>query len=216
MPGLAGIRTYFNLGSGATPSVPTDISRWLDGVTPGSDTDELDGTTFQPGVASPVKEIVAGFTTRSMSLSVKWAEAAELFFSLVDKKTGIAYAYGPLGKDLGMVGISGLCNVLSWTGPISTVDGVITGTLELRATSRTVGTFDASGALIPAVAATGATAGTPGTFAPAGAVRPTSIGGMTGVTATPATAWTVGQHVVLGDATKAYWNATAWVAGQAP
>jgi hypothetical protein len=216
MAGYAGIRTYFNLGSAAVPSVPTDISRWLDGVTPGSDTDELDGTTFQPGVASPVKEIVAGFTTRSMSLSVKWNEAAELFFSSVDKKTGLPYAYGPLGKDAGMVGIGGLCNVLSWTGPVSTVDGVITGTLEIRATSRDVGAFDATGALAPVVAATGATAGTPGTFTPAGAVKPANIGAMGAITAQPATAWTTGQHVVLGDATKAYWNATAWVAGQAP
>ena len=215
MAGYAGIRTYFNLGSGATPSVPTDISRWLDGVTPGSDTDELDGTTFQPGVASPVKEIVAGFTTRSMSLSAKWNEQAELFFSLVDKKQGIPYQYGPLGKDQGMVGISGLCNVLSWTGPVSTVDGVITGTCEIRATSRNVGTFDATGVLVPAVAATGATAGTPGTFTPTGAVKPANLAGLAGVTASPATAWTVGQSVILGDGSAAHWSSTAWVAGAA-
>ena len=38
---------------------------------------------------------------------------------------------------------------------------------------------------------------------------------MTGITASPATAWTTGQHVLLGDASKAFWNATAWTAGQA-
>jgi hypothetical protein len=38
---------------------------------------------------------------------------------------------------------------------------------------------------------------------------------MTGITATPATAWTTGQHVVLGDASKAHWSSTAWVTGQA-
>lgn len=28
--------------------------------------------------------------------------------------------------------------------------------------------------------------------------------------------WTTGQHVLLGDGTKAYWNGTTWVVGQAP
>ena len=63
---------------------------------------------------------------------------------------------------------------------------------------------------------TGATAGTPGSFTPAGAQAPATLAAMTGITATPATAWTSGQHVVLGDSTHAYWNATAWTAGNAP
>jgi hypothetical protein len=68
----------------------------------------------------------------------------------------------------------------------------------------------------PAPAATGATAGTPGTFTPAGAVAPANLAAMAGITASPATAWTTGQHVILGDASHCYWNATAWVAGNAP
>jgi len=145
----AGIRTYFNLESGDATPVPTEISQWLDGVTPSSDTDELDGTTFQPGVAKPIKEIIPGFTTRSLSLSVKWTEEAEVFFAAVEGKAGLAYIYGPLGSETGMVGIGGSCNVLSWTGPVSTVDGVITGTLELRCSSRDLGPFAALGAWAP-------------------------------------------------------------------
>jgi HK97 family phage major capsid protein len=64
-------------------------------------------------------------------------------------------------------------------------------------------------------AATGATAGSPGTFTPAGAASPPNLAAMTGIAATPATAWTTGQYVILGDASNAYWNGTAWVAGQA-
>lgn len=64
--------------------------------------------------------------------------------------------------------------------------------------------------------ATGATAGTPGTFTPSGAVAPANLAAMTGKTANPATAWTTGQYVVLGDNSHAHWNATAWVAGNAP
>ncbi|MFI5861811.1 hypothetical protein [Streptomyces sp. NPDC051546] len=65
------------------------------------------------------------------------------------------------------------------------------------------------------VLATGATAGSPGSFTPDGAVVPANLAAMAGVTAAPTTKWTTGQHLVLGDASKAYWNATAWVAGTA-
>jgi len=63
--------------------------------------------------------------------------------------------------------------------------------------------------------ATGATAGTPGTFTPAGAKVPANLAGMTGVTASPATAWTTGQYVSTADAAKQHWSGTAWVTGVA-
>lgn len=66
----------------------------------------------------------------------------------------------------------------------------------------------------PPVPATGATAGTPGTFTPAGG-HVKNLAGLTGVTASPATAWTTGQYVVLDDLTNAHWSGTAWVAGKA-
>ena len=67
-----------------------------------------------------------------------------------------------------------------------------------------------------AIAATGATAGSPGSFTPSGAVAPANLAALSGVTANPTTAWTTGQYVLLGDSTKAYWDGTAWQAGQAP
>lgn len=135
----AGINSYFNLDNSS--NTPTDISAYLDGVTPSSDVDELDGTVFQPGVAAPIKSILAGFRTYSLSLSVKWTAAAETFFTGIEGSTGLDYIYGPLGSTSGLSKISGLCNCLSWTGPVSTVSGIITGTAELRATTRTLGTF---------------------------------------------------------------------------
>ena len=80
------------------------------------------------------------------------------------------------------------------------------------------GSFTAKGAWsrTSPVAATGATAGSPGTYTPGGAVTPANLAALSGVTASPATAWTTGQHVILGDASHAYWNATAYVAGDAP
>lgn len=67
----------------------------------------------------------------------------------------------------------------------------------------------------PVIPATGATAGTPGSFTPTGAATPANLAAMTGITASPATAWTTGQHVVLGDASHAHWVGAAWGAGDA-
>lgn len=64
-------------------------------------------------------------------------------------------------------------------------------------------------------AATGATAGIPGTYTPAGCDSPDKLAELTGVTASPATAWTTGQYVLLGDGSKAHWSGTAWVTGVA-
>jgi len=63
--------------------------------------------------------------------------------------------------------------------------------------------------------ATGATAGTPGAFTPAGSAPPADLAAMAAIVATPATAWTTGQSVVLGDASHASWDASTWVAGPA-
>lgn len=66
-------------------------------------------------------------------------------------------------------------------------------------------------------APTTATAGTPGTYDPAGAYAPNDLEDLTtlGVTASPTTAWTTGQYIVLGDDSHAHWDGTAWVAGDA-
>jgi hypothetical protein len=66
-----------------------------------------------------------------------------------------------------------------------------------------------------AVAATGATAGSPGYFTPTGASVPATLAALTGLTATPATAWTTGQYVITADLLAAHWSGTAWVAGKA-
>jgi len=63
-------------------------------------------------------------------------------------------------------------------------------------------------------AATGATAGTPGSWTPAGSNPPLALP-ITGVTASPATAWTTGQYVVTDDGQYAHWSSTAWVIGKA-
>jgi hypothetical protein len=63
------------------------------------------------------------------------------------------------------------------------------------------------------VAATGATAGAPGYYTPSGATTPANLAALTGLTATPATAWTTGQYVVTADLLAANWTSSAWAAG---
>lgn len=76
---------------------------------------------------------------------------------------------------------------------------------------------DVCGALPLGTEATGATAGIPATLTPANTYPPDDIvDAATDFTATPNTAWTTGQYVVLGDDSHAYWDGTVWVAGEAP
>jgi len=65
------------------------------------------------------------------------------------------------------------------------------------------------------VTATGASAGSPGFFTPSGANPPANLAALTGITATPATAWAVGQWVNTADLLAAHWTGSAWVLGKA-
>lgn len=63
---------------------------------------------------------------------------------------------------------------------------------------------------------TGATSGTPGTFTPGGSTVPANLFALQALgNLGQSSAWTTGKYVNLGDASKAYWNGTAWVAGTA-
>lgn len=65
-------------------------------------------------------------------------------------------------------------------------------------------------------APTGATAGIPGEWTPTDAYPAANFAALSSVTASPGTAWTTGQYVVLDDASHAYWDGTTWVVGEAP
>jgi hypothetical protein len=66
-----------------------------------------------------------------------------------------------------------------------------------------------------AVTATGATSGAPGFYTPSGAGVPANLAALSGITATPATAWAVGQYVITADLLANHWSGSAWVAGKA-
>ena len=69
------------------------------------------------------------------------------------------------------------------------------------------------GAVYPA---TTATAGAPGAFLPEGCTTPANAAALTGLQASPSSAWTTGQYVqttTAGVPGQGYWNGTAWVGG---
>ena len=89
--------------------------------------------------------------------------------------------------------------------------------------SETFRTYDESlppsllGGTPPPPPSTGATAGTPGTWTPDPSTPPANAAGADGVTASPATDWTIGQYVqgsTAGVGGEMNWNGTAWVAGR--
>lgn len=73
------------------------------------------------------------------------------------------------------------------------------------------------GAVALGVEATGATAGIPAALTPANSYPPFDLAdaGSGDFVASPLTAWTAGQYVLLEDGSKAHWNSTTWVAGPA-
>jgi hypothetical protein len=86
------------------------------------------------------------------------------------------------------------------------------GAPKLASTFKAAGPWTVPGTVV----ATGAGPGTGnGSYTPSGAIAPANFAALTGVTATPATAWTVGQFVKLRDATLAHWTGTAWAVGAA-
>ena len=139
---IKGIGASLWLTSGATsPLVLTDVSTYLDKIDGTSTTDKLDGTTFQPDVAHPIKVEIPGLTLRGLNLSGKWTAAAEAFFAGIEGLQNLEYQYGPTGTSAGSKKIYGHCNCFSYTGPQSSVAGITTFSVELTVTSRNVGTF---------------------------------------------------------------------------
>jgi hypothetical protein len=129
----AGIKTRFKLDNAA--GALTDISTYLDSVQGSSDTEFLDGTTFQPDATTAIKNEIPGFATKGFSLSGKWTEAAEAFFSAIEGDQNLEYEYKPDDPNI-TSSITGLCSCGSYSGPQSSVDGVVTFTVELRVQTR--------------------------------------------------------------------------------
>jgi hypothetical protein len=158
---------------------------------------------YRPAHGAHRQAAADGFLVGYSLLSL-WRNVTETNFKLV------------LPEEAGLVGTPAAAIELPLRGVVTKyqigvlgLDGKCPFTCEITPLEDYSDTFG----IIPA---TGATAGTPGTFTPTGASAPENLAAMSGITASPATVWTTGQSVVLGDASHAHWNGTAWVAGVKP
>ena len=151
------------------------------------------------------KRYVVGLKDLSGTFTAFWDRLVDVIFDAADSPVGCYLAFWPSAT-----------SAQGWEGPAwldASVKGGVTSAVTID------GTFVANGAWARSsqVAATGANGITsPGKFTPAGAMAPANLLGMTGVTASPATAWASGQFVMLGDGSAAHWDGNAWAAGIAP
>lgn len=157
-----------------------------------------------PGGGAPEWGYFAGFNVRNGMLDGDLTiENAPLALNLKGEMYGASEAWG-----VGPYGDNPLENVL----------GAPAGALRYVGIT-TVQPPDDTDGCIAILPATGATAGIPGTWTPANAAPPHNLADLTDgdpvITASPATAWTAGQYVNLGDNSKAHWSGTAWVVGPA-
>lgn len=132
-----GIKTRFHIDD--ENGTLTDVSTYLDSVQGSSDTEFLDGTNFQPDVANPIKNEVPSFAAKGYSLTGKWSEDAHNHWSAIEGLQNLEYEYRP-DDDNTNVAIRGTCSCGSYSGPQSSVDGIITYSVELRVqTQQTLG-----------------------------------------------------------------------------
>jgi len=179
----------------------TDVSVFFNNVDAAVDTQELVGDTFTR------RYRVQGDPARAVTLTGYWSPAAQEFLDPIEGQTGVPYAWGPMGTAVGGLVWTGDCNVGYMIGPTAGVDDFYTFTLEIKIVTRTSDTLSAP---------TGATAGIPGAYTPSGSGAPADLAGMTGVTASPTSAWTAGQYVRTAALESVHWDGTAWAAGAAP
>jgi hypothetical protein len=152
------------------------------------------------------KTYVKGLDDVKGTFSGQWDSTDDTLFEAAESPNGVLIELYP-----------DVANAFCLKGP-AWLDVSIKGGVSAAVTID--GNFSANGSwtrvasgVLPVIVATGATAGLPGSFTPAGATPPANLAAMTGIVATPATVWTTGQHVEMGDGADCYWNGTAWVAG---
>jgi hypothetical protein len=153
------------------------------------------------------KTYVKGLDDLSGSATGQWDSTDDTLFEAAESVDGCTMEIYP-----------DVNNTFCLKGPAwldVSVKGGATSAVTVDITFKANGSWTrvAAGAVTPA---TGATAGTPGTWTPGGSTPPANLAGMTGIVATPTSAWTTGQHMVMGDSNHTHWNGTTWVTGDAP
>ena len=184
------------LTSGATWTPVGSVSEW----NLSRATDKVETTA----IGDTNKRYVVGLMDVSGTFTAFFDRTDDLIFDAADSLTGCYIAIWPTVQ-----------SEQGWEGPAwldASIKGGVTSAVTIDGAFVANGNWTRSSMVL----ATGATGvGSPGKFTPPGAMPPANLAAMTGITASPATAWGTGQYVVLGDGSAAHWNGTAWVSGVA-
>jgi hypothetical protein len=138
---MLGIGTSLKIDDGGSPPVPTEVANWCMNIDFATTVDEVEATTYQPGVPNPVKMTETGFTNSLITLTVKYSDAAWLFFTGIAGLIGLAFAYCPGGEVPGKAETTGVCDVHLVGDPKAAPLALSSFEVQLRCTSRTPGTF---------------------------------------------------------------------------
>lgn len=123
---------------------------------------------------------------------------------------------GAKSKDGNAWGVGPYNVVDNGSGVAGPLNDAISSTRHLHVEVTTIAPpTEVCGAIAFGVPATSAVAGIPGHYLPTNSYGRANLAAMTGLTASPATAWTTGQYVTMLDGNKAHWSSSAWVAGPA-
>ncbi len=121
---------------GGSPHSLTEVAGWCTNIDPGGAVNEVDATTYQPGVASPVKMSEAGFDDDAFALTVKYSDAAWAFFSSLKGQTDLEYEYRPAGAVIGSALTSGLFDTLQVGSPKAGPEALLVFEVRLRCTTK--------------------------------------------------------------------------------
>lgn len=187
-----------------------DVSCNVNGCRITSDKNQGDSKTMLCGTVKP------GSTTYSWKLAgnldIDVDAGADGFFALSQLSPGTSVAFEFVPNTTDGTAASGKVIIDPLDFGADEYGSDLSSDFEFALDGKPEWDWDGTGG---GTAATGATAGTPGTWTPGGSTPPANLAATSGVTASPATAWTTGQYVVTGDTQHVHWSGSAWASGDA-
>jgi hypothetical protein len=169
--------------------------------------------TFTP-TSSTVTWTGLGLNTYTGASTATWVCAIDYAQDWKTPGSLSQYLFNNEGNEVNVTFKPELGDGPSFTCPILIVPGAIGGAVNAVSVASVTLPCKEKPTLVPETTpSTTATAGSPGEF---DGDTPADLAAMAGILADPDTAWTTGQHVILGDASHCYWSSSAWVAGDAP
>lgn len=125
----------FKIRHPSTPTSMQEVANWLTDIDTGADQDTETVVLFNPGGTLPTKRTLQGAIGRTMTLSIKWNAAAEVFFNALQGLTYVPVEYCPTGTAVGNIKRSFAADFGGWAGPGGSASGSLDATMTLSMSS---------------------------------------------------------------------------------